>query len=80
MNALYSTRDARNQFNKIINGVFESGEEILITRDNKPIVKITAINNKARKLGLLATKSYKMDSRFDDESNEVNDMFYGDHT
>ena len=73
-----SVGETRNKFNKVIKSVATTGEEVIITKDNEPYVKITPIQHHKRKLGVFKNYAYQMSDNFDGESDEINHMFYGE--
>lgn len=75
---LYNTKDARNQFNQIINHVADTGEVVWITKDKKPVVKIVPFEKKIRQLGLLKESDFWIGDDFDDTNDTINELFYGD--
>ena len=54
------------------------GEEVIIAKAGKPVVKLVPYKKKLkpRKLGLLKGKIIIPDN-FDDEDEEINELFYG---
>ena len=54
------------------------GEKVIIAKNNLPLVELVVHKpNEKRKLGLLKGR-IDIPDNFNDESAEVNDMFYGD--
>lgn len=76
MSSHFSMKDARNHFSQIINSVAESGQEIIVTKSRKPLVKIVPIYTTKIKLGLLKGKKYFMSEDFDSELEKLNKLFY----
>ncbi len=78
MNAFYNTKEARNQFNQIINHVIETRESVWITKDKKLAAKIVPIEIKPRQLGLLKQSDFWIADDFDDVDEEIETLFYGE--
>lgn len=76
---LYNTKEARDQFNQIINHILATGEEIWITKDKKLAAKIVPIEKKLRQLGLLdnSTEFWIADG-FDEPDPNIEALFYGE--
>jgi prevent-host-death family protein len=69
--------EAKTNLSKLVDMAYH-GEEIIIAKNNLPLVKLVPHNPKEkRKLGLLAGKIHIPDD-FLEEDAEINDMFYGD--
>ena len=69
---------AKTNLSKLIDMAYH-GEEVIISKNNLPLVELVAHKPKAkRKLGLLAGQINIPDD-FMDEDEEINTMFYGDH-
>ncbi len=69
--------DAKAKLSKLVDMAYQ-GEEVIIAKNNLPLVKLVAHNPKAkRKLGLLKGQINIPDD-FLDEDEEINAMFYGD--
>jgi len=69
--------EAKAKLSKLVDMAYH-GEEVVIAKNNLPLVKLVAHDPKAkRKLGLLAGQINIPDD-FMDENDEINDMFYGD--
>ena len=75
MSRICNTREARNQFNQLIQYVMTTGEEVLVTKGKKPAVKIVLVQNVPRKLGLLKGHPFWISPDFDEESSEINALF-----
>jgi len=70
---------AKTKLSKLIDMAFH-GEEVIITKNNLPLVELVVHKPKAkRKLGLLAGQINIPDD-FMDEDEEINAMFYGDQS
>ena len=70
---------AKTNLSKLIEMAYQ-GEEVIIAKNNLPIVELVAHKPKIkRKLGLLAGQ-IKIPDNFMDEDEEINAMFYGDHS
>ncbi len=68
---------AKANLSKLIDMAYH-GEEIIIAKNNLPLVKLVAHKPKEkRKLGLLEGK-INIPDNFMDEDDEINNMFYGD--
>ncbi len=69
---------AKTNLSKLIEKTLE-GEEVVIAKAGKPVVKLTAYKEKLkpRKLGLWKGKIWVSDD-FDEESEEINKLFYGE--
>jgi antitoxin (DNA-binding transcriptional repressor) of toxin-antitoxin stability system len=68
------------EFSSILSRV-QNGEEFIIEygRNHKQVAKIVPIeadSKRPRKLGTLNYKNFYIADDFDDESDEINDMFY----
>ncbi len=71
--------EAKAKLSKLIDMAYH-GEEVVIAKNNLPLVKLVAHKPKAkRKIGLLAGQINIPDD-FMDENDEINDMFYGDQS
>ncbi len=69
--------EAKAKLSKLVDMAYH-GEEVIIAKNNLPIVKLVAHNPKAkRKLGLIAGQINIPDDLMD-EDDEINAMFYGD--
>ena len=73
--------DAKTQLSKLIEKV-ERGEEVVIARAGKPVVKLTQLKAekkpKKRELGGLAGYNFKVPDDFDTMGQkEIEEMFYG---
>ena len=73
-----SVGETRNKFNKVIKKVASTGEEVIVTKDNEPYVIITPVQHHKRKLGVFKHYGYKMSDDFDAESDDINQLFYGE--
>ena len=69
---------AKTNLSKLIEKTL-NGEDIIIAKAGKPVVKLVAYKEKLkpRKLGLLKGKIFVPDN-FNDEDKEINKLFYGD--
>ena len=68
--------EAKTNLSKLIDMVYH-GEEVVIAKNNLPIVDLVIHKPKRiRKLGLLKGKLIVPDD-FNDEDDEINQMFYG---
>ena len=68
---------AKANLSKLIDMAFH-GEEVIIAKNNVPLVKLVAHKPKPkRKLGLLSGK-IEIPDDFMEEDIEINSMFYGD--
>ena len=69
--------EAKTQLSKLIEKVL-NGKEIIIAKAGKPVAKIVEYKEKPAKRvpGLLKGK-IEIPDDFDDESEEINEMFYG---
>ncbi len=74
----YSTKEAKNQLNQIINHVLETKETVWITKSKKPVVKIVPIQKKVRQLGLLEGENFWISPDFDEADAEIDHLFYGE--
>lgn len=69
--------EAKAKLSKLVDMAYH-GEEVIIAKNNLPLVKLVAhYPKKKRKLGLLKGQIDIPDD-FLDEDEEINDMFYGD--
>jgi len=68
---------AKTQLSKLIDQVLAGGE-VTIGRAGRPVAKLVSYREKPlkRQFGLLKGKIFVPDD-FDDESEEINEMFYG---
>lgn len=73
---IVNIHDAKTNLSKLI-AKTAKGEEIIIAKAGKPVAKLSFYQEKLkpRKLGLLKGKITIPDN-FDDESEEINKMFY----
>ncbi len=68
---------AKTDLSKLVDMAFH-GEEVIIAKNNVPLVELVAHRPKAkRKLGLLSGK-IRIPDDFMDENDEINAMFYGE--
>ena len=74
---MVNTHQAKTQLSMLIQKAL-AGEDVVIARSGKPAVKLTPqkLHKKARIPGKLKGKIWVSED-FDDESEEINDMFYG---
>jgi prevent-host-death family protein len=69
--------EAKANLSKLIDMAYH-GEEIIIAKNNLPLVDLVAHKPKGKRtLGLLAGK-IAIPEDFNAEDSEINDMFYGD--
>jgi prevent-host-death family protein len=69
--------EAKAKLSKLVDMAY-NGEEIILAKNNLPLVKLVSYNPKIkRKLGLLNGKIH-IPENFIDEDEEINAMFYGD--
>lgn len=75
---IVNIHDAKTNLSKLIEKTLK-GEDIVIGKAGKPVVKIVAYKKKLkpRKLGLWKGKVWVAPD-FDDESEEINKLFYGE--
>ena len=74
---IVNVSEAKAKLSKFVDMAYH-GEEIIIAKNNLPLVKLVSHNPKAkRKLGLLKGQ-IKIPDDFMEEDEEINDMFYGD--
>lgn len=73
---IYNVHEAKTNLSKLINKTLK-GEEVVIAKAGKPMIKLSAYKKKLkpRKLGLLKGKIVIPDN-FDDEDEEINKLFY----
>jgi prevent-host-death family protein len=70
--------EAKTNLSKLVDMAYH-GEEIIIAKNNLPLVKLVPhIPKEKRKLGLLAGQIQIPDD-FMEEDAEINELFYGDH-
>jgi len=74
---IFNTHQAKTQLSQLITMAL-AGEDIIIARAGKPTVKLVPhkTSQKNRVPGKLKGKIWVSDD-FDDESDEINKMFYG---
>jgi len=74
---IINVAEAKTNLSKLIDRAF-MGEEIVIAKNNLPLVDLIPHRQKGRrKLGALAG-SFSVPDDFDEEVPEINVMFYGD--
>ncbi len=74
---IVNVSEAKAKLSKLVDMAYH-GEEVVIAKNNLPLVKLVAHKPKAkRKLGLLAGQINIPDDLMD-EDDEINTMFYGD--
>jgi prevent-host-death family protein len=74
---IINVSEAKAKLSKLVDMAYR-GEEVIIAKNNLPLVKLVIHQPKAkRKLGLLKGK-IKIPDDFLDEDEEINAMFYGD--
>lgn len=74
---IVNVSEAKTNLSKLIDRAF-MGEEIVIAKNNLPLVDLIPHKQKGkRKLGTLAGV-FTVPDDFDEESPEINAMFYGD--
>ena len=74
---IVNVSEAKAKLSKLVDMAYH-GEEIIIAKNNLPLVKLVSHNpNTKRKLGLLKGQ-IKIPDDFMEENKEINDMFYGD--
>lgn len=70
---------AKANLSKLVDMAYH-GEKVIIAKNNLPLVELVVHKPKAkRKLGLLAGQ-IKIPDNFMGEDEEINAMFYGDHS
>lgn len=74
---IFNTHQAKSQLSQLIEMAL-AGEEIIIARAGKPTIKLSRYNapKKYRAIGKFKGKIH-MSPDFNDESDEINEMFYG---
>ena len=76
---IINVSEAKAKLSKLVDMAYR-GEEVIIAKNNLPLVKLVPHHPKAkRKLGLLKGQ-IKIPDNFLDEDEEINAMFYGDET
>jgi len=76
---IINVSEAKAKLSKLVDMAYH-GEEVIIAKNNLPLVKMVAHKPKAkRKLGLLAGQINIPDDLMD-EDDEINAMFYGDQS
>jgi prevent-host-death family protein len=74
---IINVSEAKAKLSKLVDMAFQ-GEDIIIAKNNLPLVKLVPHKAKAkRKLGLMKGKINIPDD-FLEESQEINDLFYGE--
>ncbi len=74
---IINVSEAKAKLSKLVEMAY-NGEEVIITKNNIPLVQLVSHNPKAkRKLGLLKGK-IKIPDDFLEENEEINAMFYGE--
>jgi len=72
-----SIYEAKTQFSKLVEAA-ERGEEVIVTRRNKPVVRLTSASARpASRIGGLSGRKLKMGAGFDSEesSEQLGDLF-----
>jgi prevent-host-death family protein len=73
---IINVSEAKTKLSKLIDMAYH-GEEVIIAKNNLPLVELIAHKPKAkRKLGLLAGQ-IEIPEDFMDENEQINTMFYG---
>ncbi|MFH2091508.1 MAG: type II toxin-antitoxin system prevent-host-death family antitoxin [Pseudomonadota bacterium] len=76
---IINVSDAKAQLSKLVEMAYH-GEEVIISKNNLPVVELIAHKPKAkRKLGLLKGQ-INIPDNFMDEDEDINAMFYGDQS
>ena len=75
---IVNIHDAKTNLSKLLEEVY-SGKDVVIAKAGKPVAKIVKYKHKAkpRKLGLWKGKVWVAPD-FDEESEEINKLFYGE--
>ena len=74
---IVNVSEAKAKLSKLVDMAYH-GEEVIIAKNNLPLVRLVSHNPKAkRKLGLLKGQINIPDD-FIEENEEINEMFYGD--
>ncbi len=74
----YSVTEAQDKLVELINAV-EAGEQVTITRDNKPVVDLVPSKPKqAPKFGTMKDRIFVLDPDWDRPQNDVNAWLRGD--
>lgn len=74
---IINVSEAKTNLSKLIDRAF-MGEEVIIAKNNLPLIDLVPHKQKAkRNLGTLAGVFHVPDN-FDEESPEINSMFYGE--
>jgi prevent-host-death family protein len=75
---IINVSEAKAKLSRLIDMAYQ-GEEVIIAKNNLPLVRLSAYRPKAkRKLGLLKGQITIPDD-FLDEDDEINAMFYGEN-
>ncbi len=74
---IYNIHEAKTNLSRLIEQTLK-GEELIIAKAGKPVAKLSAYKTfkKKRLPGALKGKIYIAED-FDDESEEINELFYG---
>ena len=76
---IINVSEAKTKLSKLVDMAYH-GEEIIIAKNNLPLVELVVHKPKAkRKLGLLAGQ-IDIPDNFMDEDEEINSMFYGEQS
>lgn len=74
---IVNVSDAKANLSKLIDMVYH-GEEVIIAKNNLPLVDLVVHKPKGkRKLGILSGQ-FSVPEDFHEETQEINEMFYGD--
>jgi len=74
---IFNVSEAKAKLSKLVDMAYH-GEEVIIAKNNLPLVKLVLHKPKAkRKLGLLEGQ-INIPDNFMEEDEEINAMFYGD--
>ena len=74
---IINVSEAKAKLSKLVDMAYH-GEEVIIAKNNLPLVKLVSHNPKEkRKLGLLKGQ-IEIPDDFMEENEEINEMFYGD--
>jgi prevent-host-death family protein len=69
--------EAKAKLSKLVDMAYH-GEEIIIAKNNLPLVKLVSHNPKAKRKPGLLKGQIKIPDDFMEENKEIDDMFYGD--
>ncbi len=73
---VFNVSEAKAKLSKLIDMAYH-GEEVVIAKNNLPLVELVPHKPKGkRKLGLLEGE-FSVPDDFNEESEEINEMFYG---